>query len=76
MGQNRRFHRTNYAFGIPHTNIWFEINPKPTEAHHVLQNVPATPRVADSLPKWIGSVRNLRLNANKYNDRKHNWNNK
>ena len=68
MGQNRRFHRTNYAFvrymdttvhqqvvrhfnerGIPHTNIWFEINPRPTEAHHVLQAVPATPRVAIQL---------------------------
>ncbi|RNA12853.1 Retrovirus-related Pol poly from transposon [Brachionus plicatilis] len=76
MGQNRRFHRTNYAFvryrdssvhpqvvrhfndqGIPHTNIWFEINPRPTEAHHVLQNVPATPRVARQLAE-VDRIRN------------------
>ncbi|RNA32386.1 Retrovirus-related Pol poly from transposon [Brachionus plicatilis] len=76
MGQNRRFHRTNYAFvryrdssvhpqvvrhfndqGIPHTNIWFEINPRPTEAHHVLQSVPATPRVARQLAE-VDRIRN------------------
>ena len=68
MGQNRSFHRTNYAFvryrnpivhrevvahfnrhGIQNTNIWMEINPRPTQAHHLLQDVPATPRVAQQL---------------------------
>ncbi|RNA07143.1 hypothetical protein BpHYR1_041699 [Brachionus plicatilis] len=71
MGQNRRFHRTNYAIvryrdtsvhpqvvrhfnnkGIPHTNIRFEINRRPTEAHHVLQSVSATPRVAKHLAEF------------------------
>ena len=68
MGQNRGFHRTNYAFvryrnttvhrqvvehfnrnGIANTRIWMEINPRPTEAHHLLQDIPATPRVAQQL---------------------------
>lgn len=35
--------------GIDGTNIWFEINPRPTEAHHLLQETPACPRVARQL---------------------------
>lgn len=35
--------------GIDGTNIWFEINPRPTEPHHLLQETPAGPRVARQL---------------------------
>ncbi|RNA22088.1 hypothetical protein BpHYR1_012458, partial [Brachionus plicatilis] len=55
-------------------NIRFEINRRPTEAHHVLQSVPATPRVARQLAE-VERIHNLRLNANKNNNRKHNLNN-
>lgn len=35
--------------GIDNTRIWMEINPRPTQPHHLLQDVPATPRVAHQL---------------------------
>lgn len=77
MGQNRGFHRTNYAFvryedqtvhnrvvdhfnnvGIPGARtIWFELNRRPTDEHHLLQHIPATPRVAIQLAE-IDRIRN------------------
>ena len=35
--------------GIPRTRIWFELNPRPTQANHILQEAPATPRVQRQL---------------------------
>ncbi|RNA43917.1 E3 ubiquitin- ligase RNF4 [Brachionus plicatilis] len=35
--------------GVPGTEIWFELNKKPTQPHHMLQDTPATPRVVNQL---------------------------
>lgn len=46
--------------GIPHTRIWFELNPRPTETNHFLQEAPAGQRVQRQLEELERHEQNWR----------------
>lgn len=46
--------------GVPHTRIWFEINRRPTQANHLLQEAPAGPRVQRQLEELERYERQIR----------------
>ena len=49
--------------GVPHTRIWFELNRKPTQVNHLLQEAPAGPRVQRQLEELERYERQIREQA-------------
>ncbi|RNA39412.1 hypothetical protein BpHYR1_039400 [Brachionus plicatilis] len=49
---------------VPCTEIWFELNKKPTQPHHMLHDTPATPRVANQLEQIEQLKRELNTENN------------
>ena len=62
--ENEHVHQEAIDFlnhvGIPDTRIWFELNPRPTQVNHILQEAPAAPRVQRQLDQLARLEQQLR----------------